>query len=850
MTPTSAQKEAIESTANLTVAIAGPGSGKTATLVARVKHVIENGVHPKRVVIITFTNEAANEVGKRLAPLSVQYCGTLHGYVLRLLMCHGDLIGFPRNLTILDEDEAEAFLNHQIKAMNLKKVPKKELRIEISKGPPKGGAVNDMTLAVGGYFQKLQQTGTIDYDTMLVFGEKIIAHMFQKNMPLGDHLFVDEVQDSGDMDFAIYRKAPFKFKTFCGDSDQSIYSFRGGRLAHLIALTRVEGAKVVKLEANFRSDVRICQAANRLIKHNKLRVDKLTCSVSRLDGEFRLLKEFDNGAVESRWVAQDIAALTDGVPAHLKEVAVLCRTNHLVDEMSLALQAAGIPVSKKTAPLLPEDWKKARLFVSLMCNPDNDYLAKKWLATGNTDAAAAEYERFALSSLQSINSAHLHFTIPQLLEVPAMMRRNGISETSVAVVVSTMNSLPDQSTVHDLSLAIANTWAMNETAGEGVTVSTIHCSPGDEQILTTRGVKQIRDLDPDSDRLVSLNGRCNQLSKGLNAATKDGIGKGFRFKKSVHHHDGELVVIETGESTTRVTPNHVVRVKFDESFYGLWTVYLMKRGAWWRIGVCGTVSIAPYKSGGISGRLATEKADAAWIIGVYNSKEEALKAEALFQAKYGITGLTFEKTHLMKDFTVPVLHGLHQRISEATSGHVERLFQDLKLLPEHPLYRRVLGSRRCSNGSAMHGYWFDTAAANIISGYMRVQVATLGEFKYNTRPRHLPVLVRREQFIGLVYGLDVPPHHYYVSGGAIVHNSAKGREWDVVYLPAFEEAVIPGTRKNVDIEEERRLAYVAVTRARHRLTISWCSKRIPKFGPRVPEPAKLSRYAGELVGAQ
>lgn len=551
--PTERQMEVIMSPAQLTVAIAGPGSGKTQTTAWRIKRVLEDGCSPHRIVCITFTNDAAAELAKRIG-VKLGYIGTLHGYVLRLLMCYGDLIGFPKQLSILDEEEAEAFLQHQLKALNLKKVPKVELREALAKGPVKGGPMNDIALAVGAYFQKLQQTGTVDYDSMLVFGDRLITELFKSKQPLGEHLFVDEVQDSGDLDFSIYRKAPFKFKTFVGDPDQSIYSFRGGKLTHLIAMTRVEGAKVVALEENFRSDILICQAANKLIHHNKQRVAKVTSSRSGNFGEFVLRKDFDSAAVESRWIAQDITGLTDNVPEHLREVAVLCRTNHLVDTMTLALQASGIPVSKKSAPMLPSDWQKCRLFVSLMSNPDNDYLAKKWIQHHKGDAAANDQERFALTSLTSINSSHLHFVIPPLSDLPALLREHGLCEESIAMVATAMNTLPEQSTVHDLSLAIANTWSLNDTAGDGVTVSTIH--------------------------------------------------------------------------------------------------------------------------------------------------------------------------------------------------------------------------------------------------------------------------------------------------------SAKGREWDVVYLPAFEENIIPGTRKNVDIEEERRLAYVAVTRARHRLTITWCNKRVPKFGPQSAEPTKLSRYAAELVGAQ
>jgi len=512
------------------------------------------------------------------------------------------------------------------------------------------------------------------------------------------------------------------------------------------------------------------------------------------------------------------------------------------------LQSFGIPVAQKERISKPDDWPTCRSLINLFSNPDNDLLAFWWIDQQKGKKVAEKMKLEAARNYLSINDQWLR--LPRNMpvkDVPAALARCGISRESVALVVKAIDEWPTKPMwLTDLSFALGDDELHRKEEGEGVSVVTMHCSPPDEPILTTAGYKNIADLNPATDRLLCLNGRCNQLSRGKNAP--GGTGKGFAFSISDRPFQGDLVVIETMESRTRVTPEHRVRVRFDESFYGSFAVYLMRRGPWLRIGMCRSVGIAPYKSGGVSGRLASEKADAGWILGLYRTKKEALVAEATIQARYGITGLTFEDTRLLKDFSIADLHKVHSIISdEACHMRADRLFRDFGLLKEWPLYFRRRGQRRDGRMSAMHGYWFETAAANLISGYMRVPVALLNEFRYNARPRHLIATVTREPYSGPVYGIDVPPHRFYVSGGAIVHNSAKGREWDVVYLPALEEGIIPSLSKTATIEEERRLMFVAMTRARHWLVGSFAKHRRPMYGRGPASPTERSRFIQEMA---
>lgn len=284
----------------------------------------------------------------------------------------------------------------------------------------------------------------------------------------------------------------------------------------------------------------------------------------------------------------------------------------------------------------------------------------------------------------------------------------------------------------------------------------------------------------------------------------------YAFVKSVRPYRGDLVTLESDGSRTRVTPNHVVRVRFNEQFENRWVVYLMRRGDWWRVGVT-TSANRPYKAGGVGGRLATEQADAGWVLGVYDDRKSALIAEEMIRNRYGVPGLTFRgaKGRSLNDDD---LAAIHTASAPYVGVRVKALLDDFGILEDSPLYRRGDQQRRNLRG------WFDTAAANTVAltGRIDVPVAV---------PREVPVacraLVTTSPYDGPVYGLDVPPMHYYVSGGAVVHNSVKGGQADCVYLipDLSSRGSNEWRQKGGPQDGVRRQIYVGMTRARRELVV-------------------------------
>ncbi len=301
------------------------------------------------------------------------------------------------------------------------------------------------------------------------------------------------------------------------------------------------------------------------------------------------------------------------------------------------------------------------------------------------------------------------------------------------------------------------------------------CSPGDEPVLTTTGWVAIEDLDPARDKLA---GHCRPTNRMTWGGTSNPASDGFIFERLVSPYRGNLVVLATERSRTRVTPNHRVLVRLNDAFPEKWCVYLMRKGNWWRIGACVTAH-QPSRPGGVGGRLRAEQGDAAWILSIHDTRAHALIAEATCQGQYGVTGLTFRSAK-HRSLSDRQLANIHEEISADVQERVGELFTDTGLQPDIPLYvRGVLGPQGLKK--RILGVIFTAAAGNLppLSRYVDITVPQQPFVERNhkkefTQPDLLQASITTEPFDGDVYGLDVPPYHHYVSGGAVVHDSSQG----------------------------------------------------------------------------
>jgi superfamily I DNA/RNA helicase len=370
-----------------------------------------------------------------------------------------------------------------------------------------------------------------------------------------------------------------------------------------------------------------------------------------------------------------------------------------------------------------------------------------------------------------------------------------------------------------------------------VRVSTIHCSPPDEKVLSNQGWISIGELEPGRVRLAGYYRKSNKLIWGGTSGNgaKTWSKRGYTWQSFPRDYFGPMLTITTSESCTRVTPNHRLEVRVAQDFLGKFVVYLMRRGDWWRIGVTVTGQ-KPYISSGVGCRLAREGGDSAWIIGIYSSKEEALFEESRLKVIHGIPDATFEppgRSSGEGTASPESLYSYHESLKEIVAPRARLLLASHGMSEDLPLYSRRSGKHPDFKQNKMFLGTVSIAAANFMTGFMLMP--TVPE-SFCTKPAGiqkpvwLPGKVSREEYAGTVYDLSVPPHEHYISGRAVVHNSAKGLEADhVVVVNSIPLPTQRAIETQEGLAEERRLWYVAGTRARHRMTIAQMDEPFPEM---------------------
>jgi superfamily I DNA/RNA helicase len=251
----------------------------------------------------------------------------------------------------------------------------------------------------------------------------------------------------------------------------SIYGFRGGSVNGILALKTDE---TIKLEMNYRSCVGICAAANALISHNRKRINKrIKWHDNSPVGTYEIRPQFETDQIEYAWIASQLPVDMDA--------AVLVRTRFIANEISKLLEAKGVPVQKREQSTLPKDFGTAKRVLTLLANPENDFLAHWFLTQTRSAKFADESKLKALEQFKSINQATLG--IPADLDpaqVPQILAKFLIGPESVAIIKQAVDALPDGGGVAELLLELGSHDLESKLVGAGVFVGTIHAAKGRE----------------------------------------------------------------------------------------------------------------------------------------------------------------------------------------------------------------------------------------------------------------------------------------------------------------------------------------------------------------------------------
>lgn len=468
-----AQLRAVNSTAKTIAVVASPGSGKTKTLVERIRaRAYDYGTRPTRVVL-TYTNAAAHELAERMELISCEYLGTLHGYCFRLLQRYGHAIGYRKGgVTLVTEDVAEELLAEAARELGWRK----------SRRALDDRGRRDVDLIWLEYAHRLKRNNLVDYDTVLEAGHRLLTHPEVRELERYEELYVDEAQDSALIDWHIYRAFNAEWKFICGDGDQSIYGFRGAFPEGFTKFAR-EAEERITLDLNYRSGDGICMAASRLIRHNGNRIEK---DVVAADPRASVISVIpcpsdlhERNAVANHIIADNLDPST---------VAILCRTNALADQFREALQARGIPVAGGARQQLPRDWQRAINVLNLWLDPRNDIIAARVISDMAPEQLGRAKDAAVLDGdWLSVEAARLgilpaHFTSTLAL-VPEYLPRYGVGPEMCDIVAGRVKLLPQRDpTLTDLLHDLFQYASTDQTTAgaDGVFVGTIHSAKGKE----------------------------------------------------------------------------------------------------------------------------------------------------------------------------------------------------------------------------------------------------------------------------------------------------------------------------------------------------------------------------------
>ena len=350
--------------------LAGAGTGKTRVLTTRFAHLLMTGrAWPGQVLAVTFTNKAAREMRERVSailgrPAEGLWLGTFHALCARMLRRHAELVGLTPSFTILDTDDQMRLLKQVMDAagVDLKRWPAPGLMAAIQRWKDRGLAPEGVTPAedteyaagraralYAAYQSRLRDLNACDFGdlmlhmvTILRGNPEVLAEWHRRFR----YILVDEYQDTNLVQYLWLRLLAQGHKNICcvGDDDQSIYSWRGAEIENILRFERdFPGAKVVRLESNYRSTRPILAAASHLIAHNSGRLGK-TLRAGRNDAEgekVRVVSLWDS-AEEARMVGERIEAAQRSGDS-LAEIAILVRAGFLTRSFEERLFTLGVP---------------------------------------------------------------------------------------------------------------------------------------------------------------------------------------------------------------------------------------------------------------------------------------------------------------------------------------------------------------------------------------------------------------------------------------------------------------------------------------------------------------------------
>lgn len=404
---TDAQCEAVLHVDGPLLILAGPGSGKTRVVTHRIAHLVRTGIAPQRILALTFTNKAADEMRRRierLAPGKPVWMSTFHRFCAKLLREQGRFVGLSENFTIYDTSDSRSTLKRAIESIDFDlghftpdavahhiSWAKNNLIPAAQYEPRSGNPLGAVAAKVyPAYQQMLLKANAVDFDDLLLHTAMLLKENPEVRTMLDSryrYILVDEYQDTNLAQYAIVRALSMDYPNLAvtGDPDQSIYGWRGANLSNILEFENdYPDVRVVRLEQNYRSTKSILRAAAHLIAYNKRRKEK-DLFTDNGEGSPVRLTTYGSNREEAEMIASYIAQEVRNDRRRPRDFAVFYRINALSRTLEFAFRDAGVPyqIAGGVEFFQRMEIKDVQSYLRLLNNPSDD---EAFLRSVNTPA--------------------------------------------------------------------------------------------------------------------------------------------------------------------------------------------------------------------------------------------------------------------------------------------------------------------------------------------------------------------------------------------------------------------------------------------------------------------------------
>jgi DNA helicase-2/ATP-dependent DNA helicase PcrA len=434
------QRAAVEAVDGPVLVLAGAGTGKTRVLTTRLAHILATGrARPWELCVVTFTNKAAREMRERIGHLigpsaeGLRWLGTFHSVAAQILRRHCELVGLKSSFTILDTDDQERLLKQLIEAENIdaKRWTPRHLAGLIDQWKNRGWTPDKLPPAEGESFangkgqamykmyqERLRTLNACDFGDLLLHNLTIFtqhADVLADYHERFKYLLVDEYQDTNVAQYLWLRLLASSRKNVCcvGDDDQSIYGWRGAEVDNILRFERdFPGAKVVRLERNYRSTEHILAAASGLIATNKGRLGKTLWTEAK-GGEKVSVRGVWDGEAEARLIGEEIERWKkggeDGKPRRYRDVAVLVRASFQMRAFEERFVLLQLPYAVVGGPRFFEraEIRDAHAYLRLVQSEDDDLAFERIVNTPRRGLGDASVQKLLTVARQHGISATL-----------------------------------------------------------------------------------------------------------------------------------------------------------------------------------------------------------------------------------------------------------------------------------------------------------------------------------------------------------------------------------------------------------------------------------------------------------